>query len=186
MKVCRTCTTEKPDSDFYRASKGGLFPDCKPCTSALRAAFYRDNRDTLKARATKWANNNPGASRTAMRRYMAARSGAAFVIPGWADVEKIDAVYRAARHLSLTAGISHSVDHIVPIKHPLVCGLHCEANLQVLTRSQNSSKGSRWWPDMPDDMQEARAFFLGQKDTKVVRVTRQIDRAGCVTPARGA
>lgn len=41
------------------------------------------------------------------------------------------------------------VDHIVPIKSDIVCGLHCIDNFQLMTREDNARKGNRFWPDMP-------------------------------------
>ena len=38
---------------------------------------------------------------------------------------------------------------IVPIINPLVCGLHCESNLQILRADENMKKSNRHWPDMP-------------------------------------
>ncbi len=38
------------------------------------------------------------------------------------------------------------VDHIVPVVHPLVCGLHVPWNFQYLTRGGNRHKGNRWEP----------------------------------------
>lgn len=34
------------------------------------------------------------------------------------------------------------VDHIIPLNHPLVCGLHCPANFQYLTREANRKKSN--------------------------------------------
>jgi hypothetical protein len=69
--------------------------------------------------------------------------------PPWADKKAMQEVYRLARELS-EAGVPHDVDHIVPLQHALVCGLHCPANLQVLPRRANRLKHNRWWPDMPE------------------------------------
>jgi hypothetical protein len=35
-----------------------------------------------------------------------------------------------------------SVDHIIPLNNPLVCGLHCEFNLQLLPLSDNIKKNN--------------------------------------------
>lgn len=42
-----------------------------------------------------------------------------------------------------------NVDHIVPLNHPLVSGLHNEFNLSVIPKEENRMKDNLWWPDMP-------------------------------------
>lgn len=39
--------------------------------------------------------------------------------------------------------------HVVPLRHRLVCGLHCEANLRAVPASCNRAKSNRYWPGMP-------------------------------------
>lgn len=58
----------------------------------------------------------------------------------WADETAIEKFYLTARTLSTETGIDYVVDHIIPIKHELVSGLHNEFNLQVLTNSENARK----------------------------------------------
>jgi hypothetical protein len=52
-------------------------------------------------------------------------------------------MYLEAWRLTLNTGIVHHVDHIVPLKSPTVCGLHCEANLRVLQKTDNLKKGNK-------------------------------------------
>jgi len=51
-------------------------------------------------------------------------------------------LYLEAQRLTLETGIEYVVDHIVPLKHRLVCGLHAYANLQCITAEQNRLKGN--------------------------------------------
>jgi hypothetical protein len=64
-------------------------------------------------------------------------------LPSWADINAIAKIYLKASEFGM------QVDHIVPMHSKLVCGLHCEANLQLLIASENAAKRNRFWPDMP-------------------------------------
>ncbi len=61
-------------------------------------------------------------------------------MPIWANKEAIKEIYIKARQLTEETGIKHEVDHIIPSNHSLVCGLHVETNLQILTEFENISK----------------------------------------------
>ena len=63
-------------------------------------------------------------------------------IPPWANKKAIRAIYIKARQLTLETGVKHEVDHIIPSNHELVCGLHVENNLQILTESENIKKSN--------------------------------------------
>jgi len=65
-------------------------------------------------------------------------------MPNWADKEKILAFYVEAQRLTVETGIQYEVDHIIPSNHKLVCGLHCEQNLQILPRSENRQKSNNF------------------------------------------
>lgn len=64
-------------------------------------------------------------------------------MPVWADQAVISALYREAERLTRETGVKYEVDHIYPLRGETVSGLHCEANLRVVTRSVNRSKSNR-------------------------------------------
>lgn len=73
-------------------------------------------------------------------------------LPKWHNDEWEAFVVQETYHLSKIRtemlGIRFNVDHIVPLVSDHVCGLHCSANMQILERLANISKGNRYWPDM--------------------------------------
>lgn len=109
-------------------------------------AHYHANREERSAASARWRAENPDkhAAKEAKRR--AAKLKAT---PPWADTEQIKLIYRRAQELKEQTGRDWHVDHIVPLKGKTVCGLHCEANLQILSAFDNLSKSARYWPDMP-------------------------------------
>lgn len=113
---------------------------------AYRAKWTAKNAAEMKAIRRAWVLANPDKVRAARRRREMAKNGA---VPDWADRKEMRRFYLEAGRLTRETGIPHTVDHIVPIVSDLVCGLHCEANLQVMPHAANAAKGNRWWPDMP-------------------------------------
>lgn len=74
--------------------------------------------------------------------------------PPWVTWKECGVFWDLSVQRTAETGIQHSVDHIVPLRHPLVCGLHCPANLRVAPLAENQAKGNRWWPDMPEQQTE--------------------------------
>jgi hypothetical protein len=62
--------------------------------------------------------------------------------PLWANDTAIDEVYKAAKSLTESTGVIYHVDHIIPIRHPLVCGLHVENNLRAIPATENMQKSN--------------------------------------------
>lgn len=68
--------------------------------------------------------------------------------PPWpGEAAAIAAKRKEAKRLTLETGVFHVLDHIVPLCHPYVCGLHVACNLRVVPWAVNACKGNRWSPD---------------------------------------
>lgn len=130
----------------------------KPKSEASREAgrrYYEKNRDLVLARA----NNQPTEQRKAARKAWKLRNPEAaqasanawkrrarHAMPRWLTAEhkaQIRAMYLAARKLTKDTGIKHVVDHIVPLRSEVVCGLHVPWNLQILTHNVNCAKSNK-------------------------------------------
>lgn len=101
---------------------------------------YLEHKDEVRAATIKWEKENPHkvAAKTARRKAAKLRA-----TPAWADQESIVAFYKEARRMTEETGIPHEVDHIHPLQGENFCGLHVPWNLQILTKSENSSKKNK-------------------------------------------
>ena len=68
--------------------------------------------------------------------------------PTWSDRAATRAMFAEAERLTRETGITHSVDHLVPLNNPLVCGLHWHGNMAIATLADNMRKANSTWPDM--------------------------------------
>jgi 5-methylcytosine-specific restriction endonuclease McrA len=62
----------------------------------------------------------------------------------WGNGFFIKEIYALAKSREKATGIKWEVDHIIPLQHKLVCGLHNEFNLQVIPQSINRIKHNKW------------------------------------------
>lgn len=159
-RACVTCTAENTKrsheanadsrSIYHKNWKANNRARCSAATNKWRER--NPDYGTQYARVWRDGNRDKHRENQAKRRAIKARA-----IPAWADVEAIKDIYVKAELLTKKTGIDHHVDHVVPLNSPLVCGLHWEGNMQILTAQENMSKGNRAWPDMPNMLKGAAA-----------------------------
>lgn len=171
-KVCTGCCLDKTIDCFHKAKLGkyGVAAKCKDCRYVYRkqynkanraaarkyqqdhhekhqsanAKYRQANKKLIAAKRKQYRKNNPDKINANTARRRASRLQAT---PPWVNLEGVAAIYKQAADATIS-GVPTHVDHIVPLRSNKVCGLHCEANLQLLPASDNTSKGNRWWPDM--------------------------------------
>jgi hypothetical protein len=126
--------------------------------------WYKQNRDTQLAKMAEYQKAHREQANRRNRKYGKAnrpkmnaawekrRAALLRATPPWANQDKILEFYVEASRLTAQTGTPHHVDHIVPLQSRFVCGLHCEANLQILPRLDNIKKSNKTWPGMwPQD-----------------------------------
>lgn len=152
MKRCPDCGETKSKRDFYRNKRtpDGASAYCKVCVKRKMAAYYVNNKDDIQKRrnavrstveyreqaskrSSRWAKNNPGRHWAHVRARRLRMKVTSFV----SERNQVEELYK-------NCPPGFHVDHIIPLKHPLVCGLHVIANLQCLPARENDSKGNKF------------------------------------------
>jgi hypothetical protein len=167
LKVCVRCLCEKDITLFSPADtcKDGHRNYCKACQKKAKDAWRARNKEHHNAKGKAWVLANPE-KRKESRRNSTARNKHKYenlsrkwkkenkdrvnlstamrrrkirqATPLWADKELIKQFYVEALRSNL------EVDHIIPLRGKSVSGLHVHTNLQLLTKSENSSKGNSY------------------------------------------
>jgi len=167
MKWCLKCSQLKGLEHFYIQKNGNPTSPCKACHIAATGLHQKMNRarknehnrkhkakNRLRIRCENKAYRlaNMDKVRADKREYMRRRTALLRqATPPWADKRAIKAFYK-----NRPAG--HCVDHIVPLNHPNVTGLHVVDNLQYLTNRESLLKGASFdgtlendsWRNAPD------------------------------------
>lgn len=112
----------------------------------VKNAWVENNKEKRAVISKKYAASHAEKILASVRKRQSKKLQA---FPLWADEKRIRDIYAQAKAMMALTGEPYDVDHIVPLQGKTVCGLHCEANLQVIPRSDNRKKSNRYWPDMP-------------------------------------
>lgn len=168
-RACYTCSSRRAAvtaprrraarSDYYKAK-------CREAMRKWRAEHPEEARAARKRQRAKNIENERARDREHYRRtkeyqqerHRAYRRNKPHVIaalaakrratmlrqtPMWADLAAIRLIYLEAERVTAATGTPHHVDHFIPLQGRSVCGLHCEANLRVVTKRENLEKSNK-------------------------------------------
>jgi len=110
----------------------------------IKQRWAEKNRDKIRARRAAWKRNNRAKVAAEVMGRNARRLQAT---PAWADLDAIQAMYVAAKVMELSFGGKWEVDHIIPLRSKVVCGLHVQNNLRLAPARENRSKGNKFDPE---------------------------------------
>lgn len=158
MKCCTRCNQELPLEAFSKNSrmKDGLAKWCRSCQKSYMDSYYEKNKQRLIERVAKWKSENPEKRKANTQRYYKRnksyyhekvhqrRSLQRAADHTSSDKEFVEQLYQYASmwNAFVPPRFKLHIDHIVPLKHELVCGLHTAANLQLLWAAENWSKNN--------------------------------------------
>lgn len=113
---------------------------------ANRAKYRANNKEKIAKNLVQWRENNSGKKAALNSKRRAFKRNA--TVP-WANQQYIEDLYANCREVErlfaqIGLKVKFNVDHIVPLQHDLVSGLHVEHNLQILTAGENGSKGNKF------------------------------------------
>lgn len=126
-KPVKTCGSKRCQQE-YKNEWGRLNPKCKQ-------DWILRNPQKRKEVSAKYQKENWPYYVQYSRLYSTNKLKAC---PKWANKDRIKEIYEDAKSKGL------EVDHIIPLTNRLVCGLHVEDNLQLLTRTENAKKNNKF------------------------------------------
>jgi hypothetical protein len=137
----KTYTTGQPCKNGHMAARLAINWSCVVCYQDQKKAYrIRNHTKILACERTYEQNNKPKRiARNRVRKNVLRQAE-----PKWVNKSDIVVIYTEAEARTKETGILHHVDHVVPLKHPSICGLHVPWNLQVITATENLKKSNRF------------------------------------------
>jgi len=105
--------------------------------------YYKVNKENILKSQKEYAKNNRHIYNATQMKRVAAKINAT---PKWLTKDHLDdikQVYQDVQDIQWLSEEPFEVDHIIPLRGKNVCGLHVPWNLQILTKSENCSKGNK-------------------------------------------
>lgn len=137
-----TATTIEELVNFKKdkAAKYGRRNTCNKCVNKRNNIWLKEHPEVGRRNISIWEKKNPGKAAAKAAKRNAAKLQRT---PSWANLNKIEEFYIKAREMS-KGSIKYEVDHIIPLQGKTISGFHIETNLQIISKSDNCSKGNKY------------------------------------------
>jgi hypothetical protein len=167
-KVCIRCEEHKPIDDFHRHKqmRDGYLNKCKDCCRAWTNEYRKKRFGSLKAagaasylrqletgsrkRVAPQKHGRDRLARVAISARYDRKRAERTKIKSELDEFVFGEALRLRNARAKSTGIKWSVDHIIPLHHKEICGLHVAANMQVVPLRWNLRKHNKsmeqYWP----------------------------------------
>lgn len=140
----RKIHNQRPD---VKARRAVVRAEYRKRENELARATYIITAEANRAKSRAWRKANPTRLRATCRawqqankarcaEYQAIRRAGNRADPGLAEF------YEWAKRVSLCLGLSHEVDHVIPLRGKTVSGLHVAANLRIIPKTINRRKSN--------------------------------------------
>lgn len=155
LECCSSCFSKvaNPDmgAELDMAGRQYVYMNlCWPCAIRAKRLIYAERRE---ARRIEYHKERAEAEERAGLRALFPREkiGREKALENawvWSIFdEEISLIYEQRKEITRATGCMYHVDHIVPLQHHLVCGLHVPWNLQIIPAHVNMSKSNKLPPD---------------------------------------
>jgi hypothetical protein len=129
----------------------------KEKSKEYKRQYYLENKEKVLNKSLKYQKENPDKTLKRNKKYKktekgrinfqvyrnARRKRERHASLGGIFHKEILAIYNECKRITLQTGIKHEVDHIIPVMHKDVSGLHVPWNLQIIPAKANKQKTNK-------------------------------------------